>query len=68
MRYPLLLSIAVALLAVAAPAAAKAHRHNVVVVMTDDQDFRSMPVMPKTRRLVATRGTTFATSVVSFPL
>jgi arylsulfatase A-like enzyme len=43
-------------------------RHNVVVVMTDDQDFRSMHVMPKTRRLIAERGTTFATSVVSFPL
>lgn len=53
-------------LALAAPAPAK--RHNVVVVMTDDQDFRSMGVMPKTRRLIAKRGTTFATNMVSFPL
>jgi arylsulfatase A-like enzyme len=36
--------------------------------MTDDQDFRSMHVMPQTRRLIVKRGTTFANSVVSFPL
>jgi N-acetylglucosamine-6-sulfatase len=36
--------------------------------MTDDQDFRSMHVMPRTRSLIAKRGTTFSTSVVSFPL
>ncbi len=41
---------------------------NVVVVMTDDQDFRSMPVMPQTRRLIGRRGTTFDTSVVNYPL
>lgn len=65
------LALAVAVLAsLAAPAAAAAaaDRPNVVVVMTDDQDFRSMKAMPQTRRLVASRGTTFATSVVSFPL
>ena len=49
-----------------APAAKQ--RPNVVVVMTDDQDFRSMHVMPKTRKLIARRGTTFQTSVVNFPL
>jgi N-acetylglucosamine-6-sulfatase len=54
-------------LALASPAGA-ATRHNVVVVMTDDQDFRSMHVMPQTRSLIAKRGTTFATSMVSFPL
>ena len=52
----------------AAPAFAKQQRPNVVVVMTDDQDFRSMGVMPKTRRLIARRGTIFSTSLVSFPL
>jgi N-acetylglucosamine-6-sulfatase len=36
--------------------------------MTDDQDFRSMHAMPQTRSLIAERGTTFSTSVVSFPL
>jgi arylsulfatase A-like enzyme len=41
---------------------------NVVVIMTDDQDFRSLPVMPKTRRLIADRGTTFAQTVVNYPL
>ncbi len=41
---------------------------NVVVIMTDDQDFRSMGVMPKTRRLIARRGTVFSTSSVSYPL
>src|SRR3954454_6754336 len=60
--------LTLSLLAGAPALAAKAPRHNVVVVMTDDQDFRSMPVMPKTRRLIGDRGTTFATSVVSFPL
>jgi arylsulfatase A-like enzyme len=59
--------LALALLASAAPALA-AQKPNVVVVMTDDQDFRSMPVMPQTRNLIAKRGTTFATSIVSFPL
>ncbi|MDX6664804.1 MAG: N-acetylglucosamine-6-sulfatase [Solirubrobacteraceae bacterium] len=50
----------------AAPATPK--RHNVVVIMTDDQDFRSMHVMPKTRHLIAAQGTTFATNIISFPL
>ena len=66
--YAVIAATVLALLALAGPASAKQPRHNVVVVMTDDQDFRSMPVMPKTRRLIARRGTTFATSVVSFPL
>ena len=56
-----------AALALAAPAPAAA-RPNVVVVMTDDQDFRSMSAMPRTRSLIAARGTTFSTSLVSFPL
>ncbi|HEX6944543.1 MAG TPA: sulfatase, partial [Casimicrobiaceae bacterium] len=65
--------IALAALALAAAGAAPTHaakpaRHNVVVVMTDDQDFRSMPVMPKTRKLIAGRGTTFSNAIVSFPL
>jgi N-acetylglucosamine-6-sulfatase len=45
-----------------------AERPNVVTIMTDDQDFRSMWALPKTRRLIARRGTTFATASVSFPL
>jgi arylsulfatase A-like enzyme len=63
---------ALAVLAAVAPVAADARpkpaRHNVVVIMTDDQDFRSMSAMPKTRKLIGARGTTFATSVVSLPL
>ena len=74
LRRPLLaLALGAAVAAVAAPAANAAERHsaqrpNVVVVMTDDQDFRSMWDLPKTRRLVVDRGTTFATNVVNFPL
>jgi N-acetylglucosamine-6-sulfatase len=71
MSVPAARLVAIALLAalLAVPAAASAApRHNVVVVMTDDQDFRSMWAMPKTRKLVADRGTTFANAVVSFPL
>ena len=72
MRRPtaLLAAAFVAVLAtgsLASPAAA-AKRHNVVMVMTDDQDFRSMPVMPKTQRLVGDRGATFDNAIVSFPL
>jgi N-acetylglucosamine-6-sulfatase len=56
-------------LALATPAPAKSVPHrNVVVVMTDDQDFRSMHVMPKTLRLIAKRGTTFSQEMTSFPL
>lgn len=59
-----------ALLALALPATATAKPEppNVVVIMTDDQDFRSMSAMPKTRRLIANAGTRFDRSVVNFPL
>ena len=65
--------MAVALLAAIAlpsPAAAasRAERPNVVVIMTDDQDFRSMPVMPKTRRLIGAAGVTFDRNFVNYPL
>jgi N-acetylglucosamine-6-sulfatase len=43
-------------------------RPNVIVLMTDDQDFRSMGVMPKTRKLIGSRGTTFDQNIVNFPL
>src|SRR4051812_896895 len=57
------------LLLSAGPAnAAKAPRPNVVVIMTDDQDFRSMHVMPKTVKLIGKRGTTFSHFFVSFSL
>jgi arylsulfatase A-like enzyme len=49
-------------------ASAPASRPNVVVVMTDDQDFRSMSTLPNVRRLVGDRGTQFTTSVVNYPL
>src|SRR4051812_49151385 len=60
--------LALSLLAAMPAAAAKAPRHNVVVIMTDDQDFRSMHVMPKTRKLIGDRGTTFSHFFVSFSL
>ncbi len=46
----------------------QAKRPNVVVIMTDDQDFRSMWVLPKTRRLIGARGTVFQQSIINFPL
>jgi arylsulfatase A-like enzyme len=57
-------------LVAAAPALgkAKAPRHNVVVIMTDDQDFRSMGVMPKTVKLIGKGGTTFSHFFISFSL
>lgn len=62
------LAVATALAPAASLAHAKPSRPNVVVVMTDDQDFRSMWAMPKTRALIGARGTTFQTSLVNFPL
>jgi len=58
------------LLALALPAAAEARPEppNVVVIMTDDQDFRSMSAMPKTRRLIGNAGTRFDRTVVNYPL
>ena len=60
----------IALLVVAAPAVAKdrAERPNVIVVMADDQDFRSMSAMPQTRKLIARHGTRFEQAIVNFPL
>jgi N-acetylglucosamine-6-sulfatase len=53
--------------ALAAPAPSAA-RPNVVVVMTDDQDFRSMSTLPNVRKLIGDRGTQFTTSLVNYPL
>jgi N-acetylglucosamine-6-sulfatase len=47
---------------------AGAARPNVVVVLTDDQDARSLRVMPSVRRLLVRRGTTFTGHHASFPL
>jgi N-acetylglucosamine-6-sulfatase len=67
-----LLLLVPALVAFALPASAAAakqkERPNVVVIMTDDQDFRSMPVMPKTRRLIGKAGVTFDRNFVNYPL
>lgn len=65
------LAAAIVLMLVApvqAQAAREPQRPNVVVIMTDDQDFRSLGALPKTRRLVARRGTTFDQAIVNFPL
>ena len=41
------------------PAVAQARRPNIIVIVTDDQAFNTMWVMPKTRRLIARHGITF---------
>lgn len=41
-------------------------RPNIVVIMTDDQDAASLQVMPKTKRLLGDRGTTFTNSFVNY--
>ena len=56
------------LVAVAGRRGEPGERPNVVVIMTDDQDFRSMPVMPKTRRLIGRQGVTFDRNFVNYPL
>lgn len=43
-------------------------RPNILVVMTDDQTVADLDVMPNVRRLAASRGTSFADAVDSFPL
>jgi len=43
-------------------------RPNIIVLMTDDQTQESMKVMPKTRALLGSAGTTFANSFVSLSL
>jgi N-acetylglucosamine-6-sulfatase len=64
MRPRLLLALAVLLLA--APAAEA--RPNILVLMTDDQTYDSMAVMPKTRALIGERGTTFTRSFANYAL
>ena len=50
-------------------AAARHHqRPNVVVVLTDDQDSRSLSVMPEVRRRLSNRGVTFENSFVTYSL
>ena len=43
-------------------------RPNILVIMTDDQTVDQMKALPKTRRLLAARGTTFVNSFVDFSL
>lgn len=62
----LLLLLAVLLLPPAARISAAA-QPNVLLILTDDQTFESMRVLPKTRQLLAAQGTTFASAFVSFP-
>ncbi|HEY0512798.1 MAG TPA: sulfatase [Thermoanaerobaculia bacterium] len=47
---------------------AVADRPNILVIMTDDQTVEQMRALPKTRRLLGQRGTTFANSFVDFSL
>jgi arylsulfatase A-like enzyme len=51
-----------------APAPLSESRPNVLVILTDDQTVADMRVLPKTRALLAERGTTFANSFVSYSL
>jgi arylsulfatase A-like enzyme len=52
----------------APPAVAPAGAPNVVVLMSDDQDYASMRVMPNVERLIGARGVTFSRFYVSYPL
>jgi len=50
------------------PVGDKRKRPNVVMIMSDDQDFRSMWAMPQTRELIGSTGTTFQHEAVTLPL
>jgi N-acetylglucosamine-6-sulfatase len=51
-----------------APAPVSEGRPNVLVIMTDDQTVEDMRVLPRTRALLAAKGTSFANSFVAYPL
>ncbi len=48
--------------------AASSVRPNVVVLMTDDQTYRDLAVMPRTRHALGDAGVTFTRNFVSYPL
>ena len=48
--------------------AGKGKRPNILVVMTDDMAQTDLQFMPKSQRMLADKGTTFADAVDSFPL
>lgn len=48
--------------------AAPGNRPNVVVVMTDDQDAKSLRVLKGVKRLLGRQGTTFTNAFATFPL
>jgi N-acetylglucosamine-6-sulfatase len=48
--------------------ASKDGRPNILVVMTDDMNQADLAFMPKTRKLLAKRGTSFTNAITSFPL
>ena len=60
------LALTLAFLLALAPAAQA--RPNIVVLMTDDQTFDSMSVLPKTRELIGNQGTTFTRSFANYSL
>ncbi len=51
-----------------APSPVSAARPNILVIMTDDQRVEEMRVLPRTRALLAAKGTSFANSFVAHPL
>jgi N-acetylglucosamine-6-sulfatase len=48
-------------------AIAGAARHNVVLIMTDDEDLAAHAFMPKTKALIEDQGATFANYFISYP-
>ena len=66
-----LAALIVALVAAPAEARPAGHNHarpNILVVMTDDMNQADLQFMPKTRKLLAKRGTSFTNAITSFPL
>jgi arylsulfatase A-like enzyme len=57
-----------AVTAVAAQAAVEPPKPNIVLIMTDDQDYKSVKFMPKVRSNLARKGTSFENAFATTPL
>jgi arylsulfatase A-like enzyme len=61
------LAIGLCLGSIPANVLAKTSRHNIVLIMTDDEDVAAHAFMPKTKALIEDQGAAFANYFISYP-